>query len=845
MLVPKLIHCMSPQANALAARPTVAACLPVRFFLLALFWFISYVHPIAAADYPVKITGVRIGLPVAGKPNDREDPAVNPNVAKFATWSPVYIDLELHGTVGEAAEITIDSTDPDEIDTTLTVPLNLVGLDAGSRIAAVERGTVGYVRPAGSGEVVLVVRRANGGAALSEPYRVRSLRPRDALTYVVLTLGAPIPGFELPKPLVGATEQLPGIRGGRVEVTSLSAVNQLPDRWFGYEGANVAVLNTAPGSDEFIKRLFGEHASEADKIRREALIEWLRRGGRLLITVGENAEVVAKLPALGQLLPFSVNAAQPVRRPGTIALSWTARESTSLTSTLSGALGLKSGVFPVANLVPRSDRTARVLIPTKDRLKDIKDVLAAQSAYGLGRVTVLGFDLDRPPFTEFTERAEFWDWVLREGGANRASAGSEGKPRPGLSGATEEEDEVAIALRTHLDTFDGIPVVSFGWVAVLIILYILLIGPIEYFFLKRVFGRLELTWITFPIIVLTVSLAAYFTAYSLKGRDLKINKLDVLDVDSASNRVYGTTWFTIFSPRIETYNLAITPGEEWCGEKDPPGTMVSWVGAPRGGRASLLRRGYRYHAGEDGLENVPIQVWSTKSFIANWSGSIDRSLKGEARSSTLVESRLQHPPGDPATVIGTFVNRMPIPVLSDCVVFYAGQAYPLSGGTIRSGETIRLVLDKGVLASQWLQKEGRLEEVLRRVPSYAERPGATRIATPQAASATGATPFDHSFPFWGVFFHEASLTYGEGVIPRNASLRWLDQSWRLDPVNRGEVMLIGRVPPASGPAEETLSGPNAGSRLWLREFPGSESTRTPLAGSGRQETWVRVFIPVR
>ena len=114
------------------------------------------------------------------------------------------------------------------------------------------------------------------------------------------------------------------------------------------------------------------------------------------------------------------------------------------------------------------------------------------------------------------------------------------------------------------------PVVSFGWVALLIVLYILLIGPIEYFFLKRVLGRLELTWITFPIIVLTVSLAAYFTAYSLKGRDLKVNKIDVVDVDPASGESYGTTWFTIFSPRIDNYTIGVTPGEGWASDADPP-----------------------------------------------------------------------------------------------------------------------------------------------------------------------------------------------------------------------------------------------------------------------------------
>jgi len=677
--------------------------LPIRFRLLAaLAGLVVLADPIAAKDFPVRITSARIGLPPAGK-TDRDDAGQSPHVAKFAAWAPVYVDLELTSTIAEPAELVIEATDPDEISTTLAIPLKLVGVGMGTRVAAADLGSIGYIRPAGVGEVTIVVRGANGGKELSEPFRVRSLRPRDPLAYVVLTLGPHIPGFDLPKPAVTTPEQPAGFRGGRVEPTEITEVNQLPDRWFGYEAAEVVVLNTAPGADEFINRLFGEKAAEADKAKRDALVEWVRRGGRLLVTVGGNAGLVAKMPALQELLPFAVNQTQPSRTLGTLALSWTARES-SRTSTLNDAMGLKTGVFPVANLVPKTDRPALVLIPTRDRLKDReKDVLAAQAPYGLGRVTVLGFDLDRPPFTEFTQRAEFWDWVLREGGANRASAGSEGKPKPGTTGPTEEEDEVAVALRTHIDTFDGIPVVSFGWVAILIVLYILLIGPIEYFFLKRVLGRLELTWITFPIIVLTVSLAAYFTAYSLKGRDLKINKLDVIDVDPTSHRVYGTTWFTIFSPRIETYTLGVTPGEGWSAESEPTGTTMNWVGAPRGGRASLLRRSYRYHAGEDGLEKVPIQVWSTKSFVANWSGDFDPTTPR-----AMIESHLQHPPADPSGVIGTFVNRLPIPVLRDCVAFYAGQAYPLPGGTIRSGETIRLVFDKGVLASQWLQKESRL-----------------------------------------------------------------------------------------------------------------------------------------
>ena len=188
------------------------------------------------------------------------------------------------------------------------------------------------------------------------------------------------------------------------------------------------------------------------------------------------------------------------------------------------------------------------------------------------------------------------------------------------------------------------------------------------------------------------------------------------------------------------------------------------------------------------------------------------------------------------------MNRLPVPVLSDCVAFYGGQVYPIPGGTIRSGESIRLVLDKGTPANQWLQKESRLEEVLRRVPTYAERPTAGKAPVIAPEAQVGV---DDGFPFWGALFHETSLTFAEGVIPRNASLRSLDQSWRLDPANRGEVILVGRVPPQIGRAEDTLSGPSAASRLWLKGIPGSGETRTPIPGTGRQESWVRIHLPVR
>ena len=119
--------------------------------------------------------------------------------------------------------------------------------------------------------------------------------------------------------------------------------------------------------------------------------------------------------------------------------------------------------------------------------------------------------------------------------------------------------DLSSQLRVALEQFPGVKLIPFGWVAFFIFLYILLIGPGDYFFLKKVLKRMELTWITFPTIVVTVSLVAYYAAYLLKGNDLLVNKVDVVDVDQAAGLVRGNTWISLFSPQNRDYTIRTIP----------------------------------------------------------------------------------------------------------------------------------------------------------------------------------------------------------------------------------------------------------------------------------------------
>jgi hypothetical protein len=139
---------------------------------------------------------------------------------------------------------------------------------------------------------------------------------------------------------------------------------------------------------------------------------------------------------------------------------------------------------------------------------------------------------------------------------------------------------------------------------------------------------------------------------------------------------------------------------------------------------------------------------------------------------------------------------------------------------------------------------------LLRAPVYRERLGPVRgrVAT---TSTTGRSPAEteertvsQGLPLLGLLFHEGALSFADGVFPRNASLRRLDQSWRLHPEHTHEIILVGRAAPPGDDAEAQLSGPFSPSLLWWRQSPTSATPRIPLTGRGRQETWVRLYLPI-
>lgn len=801
---------------------------------------------------PVEIDDVQIGLPPGRFVGERDATQKAAHVVRRNTWAPIYLRLKMIREVEGGAALRVETLDADDLTTTLVVPIvsNLSDRLPGSFVEPVELDQIPYVRTGdrNNGTVTVTVISTVDGSALSDPRPIRFLGFRDASNYVVLSLGSKLPGFDLPKvaaigPQKNNNTPQPargGLREGRVETAAITNVREMPDQWFGYAAADLVVLTTGSAPGDFLDELFDKEKSVNLRDRREALLEWVRRGGKLVISVGSNASKLGQFEIFRDLLPAPLHRDEPSRAAVDAELEWRARGGASIPRTLKP----RTDTFPVAHLVLDPAKPARVLMPPPALDgRRAGDPLVVQAVFGLGRITVVGFDLDQSPFVDFAQRDQFWDWLIREAGSDRSADAPNRNNQSNYYGTTyyDTEDEFAAALRDHADNFEGVPVVSFGWVALFIVLYTLLIGPVEYLFLKKVLGRLELTWVTFPLIVLTVSAAAYFTAYAIKGKDLKVNKIDVVDVDLAGGRVYGRTWFTIFSPRIDSYTVSVEPKPEWTIRRSDLPPLVGWMGPNRGGGGGrVLSSGYRYHVGvgprgdlhvADGLERVPIQVWSTKAFQAQWTGVANPGTP-------LVAADLFHPPGDPDTVTGSFVNNLPVEVLQDAVLIYRGKEYKLPALT--PGQRVDVPptsvgrRDGGLpTADGWLKNNAILPASNNQ---YTYNPSPTRS----------------SVSLWGALFHEKVAATGQPL--QNSSFRELDASWRVDEDNRNEAILLAKVETEPVPtgqlaplAEDVMASPSGPSPtlLWLKGLPGGEKAREPVPGSLRQETYIRVFIPVK
>lgn len=736
----------------------------------------------------VHIDDVRIGFSGGAGAGHGEDSG---RLFKPGEWAPAFVDLTAgpdgvsSGNNGPDYQLVIASADNDNIRTVF--PLSLPSLKPNEQAHLVT-----YVKPCGTrDEVTIGVRRkeASGTAAagdLGAGFVMRqSPLSLDVGEHLFVVAGMDVPG--LGQALDRSNESNPS----KYRIGHLAKSERLPDEWFGYSAVDLLLIGTA-------HRSFANRLSEQPREKR-ALAQWLQGGGRLLISTGRHPEEARQIiEQLGLNLPVEIGGQATVPRLDGIEIWLRERQPPPMADLPGGAR------VQIAHLKP--GRAAETVVSQKNAADSFP--LVVRTACGLGQVTLVAFDVDQLPFRDWPTEPEFWYKLLNIPRPNPDAAAQAAARRD-----TPEEaaPDLASLFQNSLEQFPDVPVISYGLVAFFMFVYIAVVGPLDYFILRRFFKRLELTWISFPLLVLIGSGLAYGTAYRLKGDEVRVNKIDLVDVDFHSKQIYGNSWFSVFSPRNQDFGLTLEPALGDAKAAAGRDSLLSWLARPENGFGGygrtrvqgFVRSSYEYLPRGDGLEQVPAAAWSAKSFSGRWTRPLD--VRRPPISADLRQN------GD-GPILGTLTNRLPADI-KDAYLIVGGEHTRHTAffvGDLLRGNTRRVnykVGEQGMRVAEWLMTEptadgepvetAQLDMLVRRLMFYDE-----------------STKQDHA---------------------ADVPLHYLDQSWRL-PL-KGEAILIGRLKHASGPIQEVAVGEASPSRLLFGQ--------TAPPGTMEQDTYVRMVLPLR
>lgn len=370
---------------------------------------------------------------------------------------------------------------------------------------------------------------------------------------LVLTLGQDI---EVDRVLATRREK-PGQETVQAVVSEATA---LPTHWLGYRGASLIVL---PASSEGL-------VGDMTAAQVAALDRWVRMGGRLLLSCGAQAEkFLAAGGPLASLIPGEFDRLQMQRQSSSLE-NFAGTTSRPLSSFV--AEGELSFRIPMALL---KETDGRVLV--SEGIGRAQSPMIVRSSHGFGHVQFIATDLDVPPVSQWTDgRRQILGTLIDDALLFSRRDDSDSQ----FAGLTQIGfDDLTGQLRASMDQFEGIRLVPFSWIAILVGLYVLIIGPIDYLLLRRMRQSFGATWITFPLVVAAACGLAWWLTQYWKGHDLRVNQVDIVDIDSESGLLRGTTWAHLFSPTSHKYDLSMQSGEI-LPVSEPMGHLASWQGLP-------------------------------------------------------------------------------------------------------------------------------------------------------------------------------------------------------------------------------------------------------------------------
>ncbi len=423
-----------------------------------------------------------------------------------------------------------------------------------------------------------------------------------------------------------------------LSLLKVGALSDFPETRRGLDSVDTILLVTEYGLSEK---------------QTEAIREWVLTGGDLLVSCGQNLPQFLTSP-IGQWL-------QPVFGidPNLLA----SQDLTALQNYVSGASQLQTNRYDVP-IVRLGGDQPRIIV------NSINGPLISRLSSGAGVITMVAVDLNLRPLDRWLSLSDLYETLLfgriLEIGTEQARRGG----RISSSGVTDIATQLANAA-------DAIPANErwSSWHAMLMMLvYLAVIGPLDYLLVVRFLQRPRLTWLTFPsMLVLACGLTLWWSG-SQRG-EATVRQIHLLDVSQGESKQYVRTrsWSSLSTSQSRYGSVSVTDFLPAVPSASVSEKTLIWHGRSEDVYGGLYRPGgaglgqqssRRTELGDAKFTSVPLMADGSRAFLAeSFSGS------GE---SPLFESQLIMP--GTGLLEGSFEHHLP-GAIRDWVIVFGNRAY--------------------------------------------------------------------------------------------------------------------------------------------------------------------------
>lgn len=395
-------------------------------------------------------------------------------------------------------------------------------------------------------DTVLVVRDGESGRKLYED----TLEPRTAngpafTSYESMNRGDLLLGVSgrsgvmktIEGSLTWTSELLPGtVNDGSFKTrlrTGYLPPRLLPAGSIGYDGLDLLVLN-APD--------LGGGVRGISESQQQAMVEWIRAGGRLLLWAGDGA--VAEQSVLGKALPCRVGATR------TLELSEETRRMFGIEPRASQLTAQSLEPLPGSQRVPLLGGAGEMI----------------KGRCGLGEIAVVSFDASQlafaPAQADNDPTKRFWQGLL----AKLLSDQLEGlwiAPERYVGSVSSVDGRRIQAMAMTVERLGNVPGVGsfdFTYIAVVLLGMMVVVGPVDWIVLRKL-GKQPWTWVTMAGWIGLLTVGAIYIGALFKSGDLHYRTVRL--VDQVDQTVVGAVDVAgIYSPRTQGYGLD-GPADAW------------------------------------------------------------------------------------------------------------------------------------------------------------------------------------------------------------------------------------------------------------------------------------------